>query len=731
MGVGPHHNYTDPTEFLNNPFIIDSDAGISFIPDLDTAAGRMNKFTWTVKIKWARRLGEWVTDNFDSYEFFGVPPQAQKDSYAPVLFTPPYFDCGHSDRWIYAAVSPIVDFMPRYSPYNHIRKPQFVGVSVIESELTRLDINPCPRAPGNPPPNRFEGTARCKATTMCEPLFRWGLQQRGGYKCMCKPGYRYPYWQQGPFLGIDIEQATEDEYRDGFDCIRVQWRQIWPYHVDGRLYSQSGISPSSAMSPSQFHSQDLQSSQHPERKRRAAKASTSLMLQRNSSNKSSTEVLSHLVNPKATKETSLKTNKNLKNSLHSDSQYINILETDQQGPAELVEFADKPLPSQEQVTNALSRGEQRLRAFNTRKLTRRRRDKTETAANNLKLTHILQELSRNTNTKAPAKQADALPTGLSSKKGPKKERYRREIGYRARYTNFDSESFKRAESILSHKDAVDDANCHNVSAEDLWLPGDVSYGADYFFENQAHSALRLAHFLSAFLQLVDSEQLYGNFRGDRPLNAYQLFGEVLSTVMSDLSLLSYGAFFARNAFTHPNGTRLEYFAQFAYKDLVFSESPDPHDPNKHTDQSRPNAFTPTTYYAVDYTGFKDGYEHYTWFSGPKERWASNTYGLKRFLVKPFVRADIQGSQQKRFEQFPMYFYGPTIEDGMWSAPYYDCVILENWVISYSVPFFGTNKQSKKLEFRYEIFDEEEFTIVLVAKYLRVYKLRYLILILFL
>ena len=38
---------------------------------------------------------------------------------------------------------------------------------------------------------------------------------------MCKPGYRYPPWQRGPFMGIDIESATEEEYRDGFDCIPV------------------------------------------------------------------------------------------------------------------------------------------------------------------------------------------------------------------------------------------------------------------------------------------------------------------------------------------------------------------------------------------------------------------------------------------------------------------------------------------------------------------------------
>ena len=38
---------------------------------------------------------------------------------------------------------------------------------------------------------------------------------------MCKPGYRYPPWQRGPFMGIDIESATEEEYDYGFDCIPV------------------------------------------------------------------------------------------------------------------------------------------------------------------------------------------------------------------------------------------------------------------------------------------------------------------------------------------------------------------------------------------------------------------------------------------------------------------------------------------------------------------------------
>jgi len=39
---------------------------------------------------------------------------------------------------------------------------------------------------------------------------------------MCKPGYRLPPWQYGPFLGIEIDSATEEEYRNGFDCVPVE-----------------------------------------------------------------------------------------------------------------------------------------------------------------------------------------------------------------------------------------------------------------------------------------------------------------------------------------------------------------------------------------------------------------------------------------------------------------------------------------------------------------------------
>ena len=54
----------------------------------------------------------------------------------------------------------------------------------------------------------------------CEPLMGFGFR-RGGYQCVCQPGYYYPWWHDGPFQGLEIEQATYEEYQYGFDCLSV------------------------------------------------------------------------------------------------------------------------------------------------------------------------------------------------------------------------------------------------------------------------------------------------------------------------------------------------------------------------------------------------------------------------------------------------------------------------------------------------------------------------------
>lgn len=45
---------------------------------------------------------------------------------------------------------------------------------------------------------------------------------------MCQPGHRLPAGQNGPFRGVDIEAATEEEYNNGFDCLPVGWREVIP-----------------------------------------------------------------------------------------------------------------------------------------------------------------------------------------------------------------------------------------------------------------------------------------------------------------------------------------------------------------------------------------------------------------------------------------------------------------------------------------------------------------------
>lgn len=88
-------------------------------------------------------------------------------------------------------------------------------------DYERIDINQCPLGEGNPGPNKFADTARCKKeTTECEPIHGWGLR-RGGYQCRCKPGFRLPSHVRRPFLGEIVERASAEQYYNGFDCAKI------------------------------------------------------------------------------------------------------------------------------------------------------------------------------------------------------------------------------------------------------------------------------------------------------------------------------------------------------------------------------------------------------------------------------------------------------------------------------------------------------------------------------
>ena len=530
MGVGPNGDYMSPS-YLNNPYINDEPTLINFIPDMSTRSHSNGKFTYTVKLKRAYRTGLWLYDRLETAEFFGTTPQSQKeDEFFPVLFTPPYFDCGHMNRWIYSAVSPIIDFMPRYSPYNHVRKPQFVAVAVLDTELTRLDINPCPRAPGNIPPNRFEGVARCKETTICEPIWRWGVQRRGGYKCMCKPGYRYPYWQQGPFLGIDIEQATEDEYRDGFDCIKVQWRQHWPYRLELENNTATGSEPPPEASPCINSSNSPASASHTEYKQKRGRRRASSQKLQNHDIK-----LAHA-------KPELISKQQLSSRLPNDSnQYSFIVDQPASNVNESPTFYSledrldilfghkkKSYPSDTQISNALVGGKRiQQRESIMRSRLNKRGVSGESQRNVRRHTRETGPRKWNLSKKNDSDSVNVLGRGARSS-GERRKRYRREIGYLSRYPVFDESQYDRVEAMMAHKDFVTEKNCEVLSDEELDLPFDVNYGADYFFENHAHSALRLSHFLSAFLQISDADEMYGFYLGDKRLNQHQLYAEVLT-----------------------------------------------------------------------------------------------------------------------------------------------------------------------------------------------------------
>lgn len=59
----------------------------------------------------------------------------------------------------------------------------------------------------------------------CKHKMGYGFR-RGGYICHCAPGRRYPWSIDLPYQGDNIEQATEEEYRNGFTCTPVNCKNF-------------------------------------------------------------------------------------------------------------------------------------------------------------------------------------------------------------------------------------------------------------------------------------------------------------------------------------------------------------------------------------------------------------------------------------------------------------------------------------------------------------------------
>uniref|UniRef100_A0A2C9LE34 Uncharacterized protein n=1 Tax=Biomphalaria glabrata TaxID=6526 RepID=A0A2C9LE34_BIOGL len=97
----------------------------NWMPDLIGNMDSLTKFTYYVGIRHSNVTGQFERDSFEDFHFFGpaFPSASESDPRSlPVEFTAPYFDCGGANKWVVSSFSPVIDFMPRYSNYTHLRR---------------------------------------------------------------------------------------------------------------------------------------------------------------------------------------------------------------------------------------------------------------------------------------------------------------------------------------------------------------------------------------------------------------------------------------------------------------------------------------------------------------------------------------------------------------------------------------------------------------------------------
>ena len=122
----PHTRYEfDP----NDPLV---EKPMFWWPDDKGYKDSLRKFTYSVGIKFSNQTGKFIKNDYTGIPFFGPPQPGQSDTdiTIPVLFTQPYFDCGRSNRWITTMTAPVVDYMLRYSPWIHLRRPRLVFIYI-------------------------------------------------------------------------------------------------------------------------------------------------------------------------------------------------------------------------------------------------------------------------------------------------------------------------------------------------------------------------------------------------------------------------------------------------------------------------------------------------------------------------------------------------------------------------------------------------------------------------
>lgn len=206
------------------------------------------------------------------------------------------------------------------------------------------------------------------------------------------------------------------------------------------------------------------------------------------------------------------------------------------------------------------------------------------------------------------------------------------------------------------------SNCRNYNATDLVLPLGMSYGAKELFATDARAAVRLANFISAFLQVSEPK---AQGIANKSLTEDQMISETLAMIINNQMIWSAGTYWEPNAFSNRT-----LFAPFAYKGEVNTRR------FKVDDVSRPN----------------DSDEIYTekpWYRELKKRWSAND--IEEFLFKINVR----GTKVEDYS-----FVVGDLESGYWTPMYFNCDgLVKRWLITYSAPFFGWDKEHINLEFK--------------------------------
>ncbi|CAG7835947.1 unnamed protein product [Allacma fusca] len=254
------------------------------------------------------------------------------------------------------------------------------------------------------------------------------------------------------------------------------------------------------------------------------------------------------------------------------------------------------------------------------------------------------------------------------------------------YRNFSNMTFDHsvtkdkqvnADALIRFINSVNNNTCLLLKKHQLVLNGDIGYGAQQQFDNEALQAVRLSNFISSYLQIVDPDEVFPGKRvPDKPLSEDQMLGETISLLLGDTRIWSAGIYWDRNKFTNRS-----LFAPYAYKTQLNTRN------FKMEDLARINE-TDKVYLNKEYFKFL------------KNRWATNFDELEKYYLKIHLRNNETGSFLRKFEQYPTSYSAANTHHGYWTDPYFDCEgPVKKWFITYASPFFGPDSLRAGIEFK--------------------------------